>query len=68
MSSKEDSLFEEEIEDLETCCICKECYDEKERLPKILPSCTHTFCLCCIKVVYNDFLLVVCFFTQSLFL
>ena len=41
---------EEESNDLTTCCICMETYTEGDKhKPKFL-TCSHSFCLPCIKV------------------
>ena len=45
--------LEEQTEDLSTCSICVETYNEVDLKPKFLP-CAHTFCLRCLKVYFND--------------
>jgi len=39
----------DEIEDLDTCCVFTHLYDVNQHLPKYL-DCFHTFCFSCIKV------------------
>ena len=43
------SAEDEQTEDLGTCHICMEYYNETENLPKHLP-CGHAFCCNCLKV------------------
>lgn len=45
---------EEQIEDLSTCCVCLEFYNDGERKPKFL-SCHHCLCLKCILVSGHEF-------------
>ena len=49
MASNEPTTAEQESDDLTTCCVCFEVYNEGDRKPKFL-SCFHTHCLVCIKV------------------
>ena len=37
--------FEEEL----TCSICTNKFDQSLRVPRVLPSCGHTLCTCCLK-------------------
>ena len=46
------SSLDEQSEDLSTCCVCMDPYDEGMLKPKSLP-CLHTFCLKCAKVTKN---------------
>ena len=46
-------LAQDEFEDLLTCIICREMFDELERKPKLLP-CSHTFCMACMKQLYSQ--------------
>jgi hypothetical protein len=39
----------QQSDDLTTCCVCYEVYDEGNLKPKFL-TCFHTFCLTCVKV------------------
>lgn len=45
----DESAFEEQFL---RCHVCQEKFDQKERHPKALP-CNHTFCLMCLKQVYD---------------
>ena len=38
-----------------TCDRCQEAFDEKDRVPTILPDCAHTICsLCVYDIIDND--------------
>ena len=43
------TALEKDTEDLSTCCVCLDTYNEDERKPKFL-SCGHTICLKCVEV------------------
>lgn len=45
-----------ETDDLTTCVVCFERYDNRDRLPKYL-LCLHTFCISCLSVECFFFLL-----------
>ena len=50
MASNQAAVETERV-DQATCCICMEVYnDNKERKPKFLSFCHHTYCLKCIQV------------------
>jgi len=53
MATKNDATTTGEEDDLTTCCVCMEVYNDLERRPKCL-SCHHTYCLTCIKVYNNQ--------------
>ena len=36
------------------CSVCKELYNDKEKIPYILISCGHTFCYSCLRKVQKD--------------
>lgn len=42
----------ESIEELLTCKVCMEKYNDKEKKPLFLP-CGHTFCQKCLKFIYK---------------
>ena len=37
-----------------TCGICKELYNENERIPRILITCGHTYCDNCLKNIVKS--------------
>ena len=49
MASNVPTKAEQESDDLTTCCVCFEVFNERDRQPKFL-TCHHTYCLSCIKV------------------
>lgn len=53
-SRKRNIIFDEERfeETFLKCMICREMYDEDEKLPKMLP-CHHTFCLDCLQQMFR---------------
>ena len=50
------TAVEKGTEDLSTCCVCLDPYDNDEHKPKFL-SCGHTLCLKCLQVkeIYLNF-------------
>ena len=48
------SAYNGDVEDLTTCCVCFNNFDDKERKPKFL-TCKglHTVCLVCVQVILN---------------
>ena len=64
MASNTETTAEQESEDLTTCCVCFEVYNEGDRKPKFI-SCHHTYCLGCIKVS-NKGLSYLCLFCSFL--
>ena len=47
----------ESLEELLTCKICMDKYNELERKPLFLP-CGHTFCARCLRFVYKKKILI----------
>lgn len=42
-----------ELDELK-CSLCKEFYNEKERIPRLLINCGHTFCHICLKSILSN--------------